>query len=252
MGRGVLRKPVLVLVVTLWSLSFGGVARGDSSERPPLTHTTPLTPTGDVLGRGQFQRTQMVTAFAHHLALGLGGGAELSLSSPMLPIPIMGGDVELRISVLPPASRAALVLGAAVTAEWINGADMWTGATATFAWREARWSVHATLRAANHAAHDDRFGLATAGYVHEVRRTGLVYAELADLGWLHPASTCPPAYHGTSPSCLSRDAVQVLWVGGWWGARDMRVGFSGALLRVSPTMVLPVLPMLSFAWDKDL
>jgi hypothetical protein len=249
------RLAPLVFAVTLLGslvLAFvlAPVARADA--QAPLTHTTPLTPTGDVLPRGHGQRVQSVTAFHHHLALGLGGGAELSLSTPFLPIPLAGGDLQLRISVLPPASRAALVLGAAATFEWFDGFDAWTAATATFAWREPRWSVHATLRAANHAAHDDRFGLATLGATRRVGRSTLLYAELIDLGWLHP-STCPD-YHttGTHP-CLVRDAVQLLWVGAWWSARSMRVGVSAALLHVDDTLpALPILPLLSFAWDKDL
>jgi hypothetical protein len=32
----------------------------------------------------------------------------------------------------------------------------------------------------------------------------------------------------------------------------MRAGISAAILRASPSLVVPVLPMLSFAWDKDL
>jgi hypothetical protein len=254
----VLRSSGVVLAVTLAMSLFvsRAVARADSVDPPPpLTHTTPLSPTGDVVPRGHFQRTQSVTAFVHHMALGLGGGAEVSLTSPFLPIPIAGGDVELRISLLPPDSHAALVLGAAVTLEWINGFDAWTGATATFAWRAPRWSAHATLRAANHAASPERFGLATAGVTHAVGRTGLAYVELADLGWLHPSDPC--AVGGTfrsltPPSCMERDAVQLLWIGAWWKARSMRGGISAAILRASPSLVVPVLPMLSFAWDKDL
>lgn len=247
----------LVLTVTLLSVTFAVVfargARADA-ERAPLTHTTPLTPTGDVLPRGHGQRVQSLTAFHHHLALGLGGGAELSLSSPFLPLPIMGGDLQLRISILPPTSRAALVLGAATTVEWINGFDAWTAATATFAWREPRWSLHATLRAANHAAHDDRFGLATLGVTRRVGTSTLLYAELIDLGWLHPSTSLCPNYHTSgTPHCLVRDAVQLLWIGAWWNVRSMRVGVSAALLYVDDTMPpLPILPLLSFAWDKDL
>src|SRR5689334_20995295 len=74
-ARGVLRSSGLVLAITL---SLVASARADSVDPPPpLTHTTPLTPTGDVVPRGHFQRTQSVTAFVHHMALGLGGGAEL-------------------------------------------------------------------------------------------------------------------------------------------------------------------------------
>jgi hypothetical protein len=51
---------------------------------------------------------------------------------------------------------------------------------------------------------------------------------------------------------MERDAVQLLWIGGWWKARSMRGGISAAILRASPSLVVPVLPMLSFAWDKDL
>jgi hypothetical protein len=240
---------VVVLVVTL----VVSVARADGANEPaPLTHTTPLTPTGEVLARGHVQRIQSLTAFHHHIGLGLGGGAELSLSSPFLPVPLAGGDVQLRVSVLPVDSRAALVLGAAVTVEWFDELDAWTAATATFAWREPRWSVHATLRAANHAAHDDHLGLATAGVTRRAGRSALLYAELADLGWLHP-STCSGYHDAPGRPCLVRDAIQVLWFGAWWNARSMRAGVSMALLHLdlSPP-VLPVLPLLSFAWDHDL
>src|SRR6266545_1926686 len=89
-ARGVVRSLGLVLIVTLAVVaSVAASARADSVDAtPPLTHTTPLTPTGDVVPRGHFQRTQSVTAFVHHMAIGLGGGAELSLTSPLLPIPI--------------------------------------------------------------------------------------------------------------------------------------------------------------------
>ena len=112
--------------------------------------------------------------------------------------------------------------------------------------------MHATLRAANHAARDDRFGLATAGIVRRTGKSALLYAELADLGWLHP-STCD-GYHGAeSHPCMTRDAIQVLWVGAWWQARSMRGGISAALLHIDATLpALPVLPLLSFAWDHDL
>lgn len=239
----------LVLGVTL----AASVAHAEPlPQPPPLTHTTPLTPTGEVLPRGHVQRIQSLTAFHHHLGLGLGGGAELSLSSPFLPIPLAGGDLQLRVSVLAPSSRAALVLGAAVTVEWFDEFDAWTSATATFAWREPRWSVHATLRGSNHAAHDDRFGLATAGVTRNAGGSTLLYAELADLGWLHP-STCTGYHDAPAHPCLTRDAIQVLWLGAWWQARSMRGGLSMALLHLdlSPP-VLPVLPLLSFAWDHDL
>jgi len=238
------RLGMLVLAITLLpSVAFA---------ETPLTHTTPLTPTGEVLPRGHVQRHQSLTAFAHHIGVGLGGGAELSLTSPFLPIPIMGGDVQLRMSVLAPASRAALVLGAAVTAEWINGFDAWTSATATFAWREPRWSFHATLRASNHAAHDDRFGLASAGVSHRANKSTLLYAEVADLGWLHP-STCAGYHDAPAHPCLTRDAIQALWFGVWWNARSMRAGISAAVLHIDADLpVLPVLPLLSFAWDHDL
>lgn len=247
------RSPPVVLAIT-FVLALGALgARAARADEPtPLTHTTPLTPTGEVLPRGHVQRIQSLTAFHHHLGLGLGGGAELSLSSPFLPVPIAGGDLQLRISILPPSSRVALVLGAAVTVEWIDGFDAWTGATATVAWREPRWSVHATVRAADHATAPDRFGLATAGATVRVGASTLLYAELADLGWLHP-STCA-GYHGRdSHPCLGRDAVQLLWVGAWWRMRAMRGGLSAALLHIDePLPAIPVLPLLSFAWDKDL
>jgi hypothetical protein len=52
-----------------------------------------------------------------------------------------GAAAELRISLLRLDAHLAVVLGAAVTIEWIDGFDAWTGTTATLAWREPRWSV---------------------------------------------------------------------------------------------------------------
>ena len=108
------------------------------------------------------------------------------------------------------------------------------------------------MRASNHAAHDDHVGLATVGATHRVGRTSLVYAELADLGWLHPSSCA--GYHGApAHPCLTRDAVQTLWIGAWWSVRSMRGGISAALLHIDDELpALPVLPLLSFAWDHDL
>jgi hypothetical protein len=143
------------------------------------------------------------------------------------------------------------VLGAAATVEWFDGFDAWTAATATVAWREPRWSVHATVRAANHVAHDDHLGFASADVTRRAGASTLLYAEVADLGWLRP-STCPDYHAPTSHRCQARDALQVVWLGAWWNTRAMRVGVSAALLVLEDLPPLPILPLLSFAWDHDL
>lgn len=235
----------LVLAVTLVVVA----PRAAAAEPPPLTHTTPLTPTGEVLARGQVQRLQGLTAFHHRTAVGLGGGTELGLSSLLLPLPVLGGDLELRTSILPADWRAAVVLGGSLMVEWLGDLDVWAGATATVAWREPGWNLHATLRATRHTAGRHRLGLGAAGVARRVGRGGLVYLEVAELSWEHPGECA--GYHGRSVPCREREPLQALWLGGWWRARDMRVGLSGALV-LAGGHALPVLPLLSFAWDHEL
>jgi hypothetical protein len=48
-------------------------------------------------------------------------------------------------------------------------------------------------------------------------------------------------------------APQTRWIGAWWSVRSMRGGISAALLHIDAELpALPVLPLLSFAWDHDL
>ena len=117
---------------------------------PVLTRTTPLTPTGELVAPGHIEHTQDLTAFEHEYAYAPNDRIELRLTSPLFPIPIMGGDLQVRVSVLPPASRVRLVLGTSVAAEWINGGDLWLGGSLTAAYRGDRWSIHATERALVH------------------------------------------------------------------------------------------------------
>src|SRR5206468_627489 len=68
----------------------------------------PLTPTGELAAKGHWIRTQSATAFYHEIAVGLDDRLELRLGTPGPPLPIIGGDLQLRASVLDPASRTKL------------------------------------------------------------------------------------------------------------------------------------------------
>src|SRR5262249_17388127 len=154
-GRPAPRR--LVLAVTLAGCAVSGAVRVPDAraDDPPLTHTTPLTPTGDIEPAGHVERIHALTAFYHQFAVGLRGGSDLRAGFPGLPIPLIGGDVELRFAPLPPG-RFALVVGGGATGSWGGGGILWAGGSATVAWRESRWSLHATLRTSSNLFGDDR------------------------------------------------------------------------------------------------
>lgn len=221
-----------------------------ADEHAPLTHTSPLTPTGEILPAGRFERTQSVVAFYHEVAVGLTDGLEVRLGMPGLPLPILGGDLQLRAALTPRSSRLRVVIGAGVAAEWINGGDLWLGASATVAWRGDRWGAHATLRALEHRLETgDRLGLATAGVTARVGRKTTLFAETGEIAWLHPA-TCMTR-HGSEVGCEEQDAGGGVMIGSWWQLDDMAIGAQG-LIAWSGDAVVPVLPLLAFRWDRDL
>lgn len=234
------------LVAALVLAGSPAPARADA---PVLTHTSPLTPTGELAPRGHIVHTQSVAAFYHELGLGLTDQLELRLGSPGLPVPILGGDLQLRASVLAPTSRLRVLIGTGVAAEWINGGDLWLGVSATAAYRADRWSVHATARALDHRFETgDRIGLATAGVTVEVGRRTTLFAEVGNLSWLRPA-TCQ-GKHDTAVPCPERDTVHGAMVGSWWRLHDMSIGLS-ALIGWQGSTVVPILPLLSLSWDRD-
>jgi hypothetical protein len=234
-------RRLVALAVILVATSRG--ARAD--EHAPLTHTTPLTPTGEVLPRGRFERTQSVLAFYHEVALGLADGLELRLGMPGLPLPILGGDLQLRASVLPRERRLRVVIGATASAEWINGGDLWLGAAATVAWRGDRWGAHATVRALEHRLETgDRVGLATAGLTLRAGRTATLFAEAGQLSWLGPEECA--AWHCGAVYETARGVV----VGSWWQLDDMAIGVQVAA-GWRDDVVIPLL-MPAFRWDRDL
>ncbi len=228
----------LVLVILLAS----STAR---AEQAALTHTSPLSPTGALVPAGHFERTQSLLAFYHELALGLTDGLEVRLGMPGLPVPVLGGDLQLRAALLPPTSPLHLVLGAGVVAEWINGADLWTAASATVAWR----GLHATARALDHAGEDDRLLLVTAGAMRPIGARTALFVELGDVAVLHPGDCVDK--HGRAIGCTDRWRGRGALVGVWWQLDDMSIGLSAAILSSGAT-TFPVLPLLSMRWDRAL
>ena len=221
-----------------------------AAEHAPLTHTSPLTPTGELLPAGRVERIQSLVAFHHELAVGLADGLELRLSTPGVPIPMFGGDLQLRASVTPPASRLRVVLGAGLAAEWVNGGDLWVGASTTVAWRGDRWGAHATLRALEHRLETgDRLLVTTAGVTARVGRRATLFAEVGEIAWLQPVRCMTP--HGSPASCVERDTVGGVLIGSWWQLRDLAVSVQG-LVGWSGDAALPIGPLLAFRWDRDL
>ena len=238
-----MRLGLVVLAVMLVSPA------AHADEHAPLTHTSSLTPTGEVLPAGRFERTQSVVAFYHELAVGLTDGLELRLGMPGLPLPIFGGDLQLRASLTPPASRLRVVIGASATAEWVNGGDLWLGAAATVAWRGDGWGAHATLRALEHRFETgDRLGLATAGVTARVGRRTTLFVDVGQVSRLYPAR-CTTAKGEVG--CEAHAAVPGVIAGSWWQLDDMAIGVQGLLVSAGDTVV-PIAPLLAFRWDRGL
>jgi hypothetical protein len=243
-------RPLVIATLVLASVP----ARADI---PVLTRTTPLTPTGELVAPGHIEHTQDLTAFEHELAFAPNERVELRLTSPVFPVPVMGGDLQLRVSVLPPASRFRLVVGASVAAEWINGADVWLGGSFTAAYRGDRWSIHATERAVVHQGEGhDQVYLSTAGVTLSVGKTGVLFADVGEVAWRHSTCDAPAVAARASapgpgaPSCMEVDSGRGFAVGARWGlGRDMAMGISAIVFRVGTTTV-PALPLLSFSWDR--
>jgi hypothetical protein len=230
--------------------AIAGVA---AAERGPLTHTSPLTPTGELVGPGRFERTQSLAAFHHDLAIGLAERLELRLQSPGLPVPILGGALNLRASLLSPDSRLRLVLGGGLAAEWVNGADLYRDASLTVAWRGAGWSAHATGRSLEHRAprsrKHPRIGIATAGVTVAAGPRTTLFADAGELAWLRPA-TCHDK-HRQPVRCHTRDAVTGAMIGAWWALSDLDIGLA-LLIGKSGETTLPLGPLLSFRWERAL
>lgn len=200
-----------------------------SSHVPPLTHTTPLTPTGELPERGHVIRTQSVVSFYHEVALGLDDRLELRFGMPAPPI---GIDEQLRMSLLPKESRVRLVIGETLSAAWVNHASAWLGVSATLAWRGDRWGAHATLRAAQRRMADHQeLGLATAGVTWNLGHT-ILFADVGRLSWLDGGDW------GAAPGAT---------IGVWFVAKDeARIGFSAMIVKAGDTL-FPVGPLLSIS-----
>jgi len=244
----------VALAVALVVALVPALASPAAADVPVLTRTTPLTPTGELVAPGHIEHTQDMTAFEHEFAIAPARHVELRLTSPIVPLPIMGGDLQLRVSVLPEESRVRLVVGASVSAEWMNGADLWVGASVTAAYRGDGWSVHATERAVDHRFETgDQLYLSTAGATLSVGKTGTLFAEVGEVAWRHPvcdggvaARTIAPA---PRPSCMEVDASRGVAFGARFGVSDnMAIGISAIIFRISDTTI-PALPLLSFSWD---
>ena len=235
------------------ALLLAVLAAPAAAERGALTHTSPLTPTGELVAAGRFERTQSLAAFHHDLAVGLTDRLELRLQSPGLPVPIMGGALVLRASLLPPDGRLRLVAAGGVAAEWFDGADLYLDASLTAAWRGAGFTAHITGRTLDHRApgggDHPRAGVASAGVTAAAGRRTTLFADAGELAWLR-AATCP-GKHGEPAPCRARDAVAGVMAGAWWSLRDMDVGLA-MLVAWRRGTVLPVGPLLSFRWERGL
>jgi hypothetical protein len=230
------------------------VAPAAAADVPVLTHTTPLTPTGELVRPGHLQRHQNVVAFEHEYAIGT-EHFELRLVSPVVPIPAMGGDLQIRTSLLPRDSRFRLVAGASVAGEWIEGGDLWLGGMLTAAYRGDGISAHATIRMQHHMFEGgDDLGLTTAGLVFAAGKHHL-FIDVGELAWRQPGACPDPgaAARQATPAptrCAVVDASHGVAFGAWFSLprEDMQIGISGMIFTVGD-LVIPLLPMASFAWD---
>ena len=246
-----IRIPCTALLLA--ALLLAALATPAGAQRGALTHTSPLTPTGELVGAGRFERTQSLAAFHHDLAIGLTDRIELRLQSPGLPVPIMGGALVVRASLLPPG-RLRLVAAGGVAAEWFDGADLYLDASLTAAWRGPGFTAHLTGRTLDHRApgggdHHPRVGLASGGVTVAAGGRTTLFADAGELAWLR-AATCP-GKHGEPRSCRVRDAARGVMAGAWWSLRDMDVGLA-MLVAWRGGTVLPVGPLLSFRWERHL
>jgi hypothetical protein len=221
--------------------------------RAPLTHTSPLTPTGELAPAGTFERTQSFAALHHDLALGVAERIELRLQSPGLPAPVFGGSLSVRTSLLSPASRLRLVLGAGVAGKWIGGADLYLDGAITAGWRGRGWSARATLRALDHRLPRGETGrllrLATAGFTLDAGRRTILFVDAGELSLFTEASC--PGKSGRQVPCRARDGVAGLLAGAWWALSDMDIGLA-LLVGWRGDAALPVGPLLSFRWQRAL
>ena len=236
------------------------VAPAAAADIPVLTHTTPLTPTGELVRPGHIQRHQNLAAFEHEYAIGT-EHVELRLISPVLPIPVMGGELQLRTSLLDRASRYRLIAGASVAGEWIDGGDLWLGGMLTAAYRGDRVSAHATVRMSHHMFEGgDALGLTTAGLVYHpggLAGRHHLFVDAGELAWRQPGA-CPATPSGVAPRqaapaptrCTDVDAGRGVAFGWWFAVRseDMQIGVWGMIVDVGD-LVLPLLPAVSFAWE---
>jgi hypothetical protein len=242
-------RAAVIAIPMLWSAPV-------RADVPVLTRTTPLTPTGELVQPGHLEHTQDVVAFEHEFAIAPNDRVELRLTTPVVPAPILGGDLQLRVSVLPRASRFRLVVGTNVAVSWINGGDLWLGGSVTAAYRSDRWSVHATERAlAYQFETGDQLYLSTAGVTLSVGKTGVLFAEVGEVAWRHPTCAGTDVAARTTapdpppPSCMAVDAGRGFAIGARFGLHDdMAIGVSAIIFRVGDTTV-PLLPLVSISWD---
>lgn len=204
-------------------------AAADPSDPPARPYTTPLTPTGELLHRGEFQRSWNV-ALEGEVAVGITDRVELRLQGH----PVLTGDLQLRIAVLPRSSRAQIVVGGDVAGTLLDGPKAWLGASLAVAYRDDDWQVHATTRIAEQHGAGTDLAQTTAGLMGFFGDRNLLFVDVGEVAWRSPDGDVGRA-HGVA-------------FGVWWYGRELSYGLSAIVFRTGDT-VIPILPLLSMSWS---
>jgi len=237
----------VLLAIAITFAATSSAAADDDHVVPLRTHTTVFTPTGELLRRGQFQRTWSV-AMQWDLGVGLSDRVELRLQA----LAALAGDLQLRVDVMPASSPLRLVLGGGAAGTFLNGGKAWLDGSVTAAYRGDGWQAHATARLWNRLGAGVDIGLASAGLMGRFGKHGqhVLFVDAGQLAW-HEAVPCPAARAvepAPSPTCANGDSVVGVALGAWFGRiDDMTIGLSVTVARVGD-QVIPIGPLLTMSW----
>lgn len=214
-------------------------------DRPARPYTTPLTPTGELLHRGEFQRSWDV-AMQGDVALGLSDRVELRFQGHV----VMTGDLQLRVALLPRSSPAQIVVGGDVAGTLLDGAKSWLGGSLAVAYRGDGWQLHATTRILENRGASVDLAQTTAGLMGTYGHGNLLFVDVGQVAWRSDAG-CTVAARTTTPEppgCATVDSAYGVAFGTWWTSGGMSWGLSAIVVRTRNT-VIPILPLLSMSWS---
>jgi hypothetical protein len=235
-------RALLAIAITLAT-----AAPAAADDVPPVrTHTTTLTPTGELLRRGQLQRSYNI-ALQWDAAFGLADRVELRLQAELL----VAADLQLRADVMPRSSPFRLVLGGSAAGTFVNGGKGWLGGSVTAAYRGDSWQAHATARVWDRIGPGVDLGLATAGLMGRFGAGDrhLLFVDVGQIAW-REVIACPSARAvepTPAPSCDEAGSAFGVAFGAWWGLRGISIGLSAIVVRSGDTL-LPIGPLLSMSW----